>query len=181
MVSENLDLVRSIYADWERGDSVGGRAHSEIELVYPEGPSPGTRTGLAGLAEGWREWLSAWENYRVEADEYRELDEQRVLVLSHYSGRGSKRPRGRANRTDGATLFHVRDGKVTTFVGYRYRAVPSPTSASRSRATSEENVELIRSMVVRTADVDLVRLLPRGPGPWGRGPHGIRTALSPRL
>ena len=58
-------------------------------------------------------------DYRVEADEYRELDEERVLALVHYSGRGktSGLEVGQM-RTDGATLFHIRDGKVMRFVGY---------------------------------------------------------------
>ena len=118
--SANLDLVRSIYADWERGDFRSVEwAHPEIEYVFAGGPEPGSRTGLTGMAEGWRKWLSAWEDYRVEADEFRELDQERVLVLSHYSGRGktSGLEVGQM-RTDGATLFHMRDGKVSRFVGY---------------------------------------------------------------
>jgi hypothetical protein len=31
--------------------------------------------------QGYREFLSAWEEVRVEADEYRELDSEHVLVL----------------------------------------------------------------------------------------------------
>ena len=119
-MSENLDLVRSIYAAIGRGDySSAEWADPEIEYVFAGGPEPGRRTGLTGMAEGWREWLNAWEDYRVEADEYRGLDEERVLVLSHYSGRGktSGLEVGQM-RTDGATLFHVRDGKVMRFVGY---------------------------------------------------------------
>jgi hypothetical protein len=38
-----------------------------------DGPSPGTRRGLAEMAEVWRDWLSAWEDMNVEAQEYREL------------------------------------------------------------------------------------------------------------
>jgi hypothetical protein len=34
------------------------------------------------MAEGWREFLSAWEAVRPEVDEYRELDDERVLVVS---------------------------------------------------------------------------------------------------
>src|SRR5439155_449668 len=82
LMSANLDLVRSIYAAWERGDFNSAEwAHSEIEYVVADGPEPGSGKGLAGLAEAWRSWLSAWEDLRIEVDEFRELDDERVLVL----------------------------------------------------------------------------------------------------
>jgi ketosteroid isomerase-like protein len=141
MASANLNLVRSIFAAWERGDySSAEWADPEIELVFADGPSPGTWTGLAGLAEGWRGVLSAWEEYRHEADEYRELDDERVLVLHHWSGRGktSGLEVGQM-RAQAAILFHVRDDKVTRLVGYfdRERALaelglPSETDSPRT-------------------------------------------------
>jgi ketosteroid isomerase-like protein len=71
------------------------------------------------MAEGWRGFLSAWEDFRPEVDEYRELDDERVLVLSHYSARGktSGLELGQI-RAKGAGLFHVRGGKVTKLVIY---------------------------------------------------------------
>ena len=70
MPSANLDLVRSIYADWERGDFRSVEwAHPEIEFVMVGGPSPGTWTGLAGIAEAARDFVSAWEDLRTEAEE----------------------------------------------------------------------------------------------------------------
>jgi ketosteroid isomerase-like protein len=51
-MSANLDLVRRIYAGWERGDySSTDSAHPEIETVMADGPSPGRWTGRAGVAE----------------------------------------------------------------------------------------------------------------------------------
>jgi ketosteroid isomerase-like protein len=119
-VSANLDLVRSLYAAWERGDfSSAGWAHPEIEYVRVDGPVPGSWKGLAGLVESFRDWLSAWEELRVEADEYRELDDVRVLVLDHFSGRGKTSGLELGEmKTPGAALFHLRDGKITRFVAY---------------------------------------------------------------
>jgi hypothetical protein len=110
MSSANLDLERSIYAAHEHGEfgSVDW-ADPEVELVVADGPSPGRWTGPAGMATGFRDFLSAWEGCRAEVDEYRELDGERVLMLLHQSGRGkASRLELRQMRTQGAALFHVR-------------------------------------------------------------------------
>jgi hypothetical protein len=88
MSSTNLDLVRSIYAGWERGDwSSVEWADPEIELVFADGPGRGGWRGLAAMAEGWGDFLGNWEDWRIVVEEYRELDDERVLVLVHNSGR----------------------------------------------------------------------------------------------
>jgi ketosteroid isomerase-like protein len=119
MSQENVELVRSIYAAWERGDfSSAEWAHPEIEFALGDGPTPVSRTGLTGMKEGYRTgWLSAWEEFRVEPEQYRELDDERVLVLSHFRGRGktSGLDVGQMH-TKAAELFHVRGGKVTRLV-----------------------------------------------------------------
>jgi ketosteroid isomerase-like protein len=71
------------------------------------------------MVEGWREFLSAWEEWRGEAEEYRELDEERGLVLGQFTARGKTSGLEVAQlRTKGANVFHVRDGKVTRLVIY---------------------------------------------------------------
>jgi ketosteroid isomerase-like protein len=119
-MSANLDLVRSIYADWERGEFGSTEwAHPEIEYVRADGPDPGRWIGLVGVAEAARPRLSAWEDFRTEAEEYRELDNERVLVLIRATGRGktSGLELGQMG-SKGAVLFHVRGGKVTRLVSY---------------------------------------------------------------
>jgi hypothetical protein len=51
--------------------------------------TPGSWTGVTAMVEAFRDRLGiTWEDVRIEADEYRELDAERVLVLDHRSGRG---------------------------------------------------------------------------------------------
>lgn len=121
MASTNLDLVRSVYAAWQRGDfSSVEWAHPDIEFVLAgEAPHPGVWTGHAGMAEGFRSVLSAWREFRVEADEFRELDDERILVLTHRSGQGKTSGLEIAQLgRRGANLFHINDGKVTRLVVY---------------------------------------------------------------
>jgi ketosteroid isomerase-like protein len=120
MTSANLDLVRSICAEWERGDfGSADWAHPDIEFVIADGPDPGSWTGLAGMAEALHNILSVWEGLSGEVEEYRELDAERVLVLSRRSGRAKTSGLELERmRTKGAQLFHVRGGRVTRFVTY---------------------------------------------------------------
>jgi ketosteroid isomerase-like protein len=120
MPTTNLDLVRSIFAAWERGDfSSAEWADPKIEVVLVDGPAPELWRGLAGMAEGWRDFLNAWEGYRVEADDYRDLDDERVLVLISQSGRGkTSGVELRQMQSKAAALFHIRDGNVTRLVRY---------------------------------------------------------------
>jgi ketosteroid isomerase-like protein len=125
VASANLDLVRAIYAAWERGDySSTEWAHPQIEYVITDGVSPRDNwTGLTGIAQVWGDFLGAWDGFRMEAEEYRELDRERVLVLVHFSGRGKASGLEIAQiRSGGANLLHVREGKVSRCVFYLDRA-----------------------------------------------------------
>jgi ketosteroid isomerase-like protein len=127
-MSENLDLVRSIYADWERGDfSTADWADPEIEYVIADGLEPGTWSGRMEMAEGFRGFLGGLEGYRLQADEYRELDADHVIAMTGNTGHGktSGLDLGSLPGRGGAAVFRVRDGRVAklTFYWDRDRAL----------------------------------------------------------
>jgi ketosteroid isomerase-like protein len=120
-MSESLDLVRSIYADWERGNYAAlAWAHPQIEFVIAALPtSSGTWHGVEEMIQAWSDFLAAWEDHRVQVDEYRELDDERVLTLGRFIARG------KASGVDmqdfipkGANVFTVRGGRVVRLVIY---------------------------------------------------------------
>jgi ketosteroid isomerase-like protein len=122
-MSENLDLVRSIYARWERGEfDSADWAGPEIEYVFADGPEPGAWTGPVEMAEQFRAWLCAWEEFRLTADEFRQFGAENVIVLDHFSGHGktSGLDLGQIEAA-GAWVFHIRDGKVMRMIRYMDR------------------------------------------------------------
>jgi ketosteroid isomerase-like protein len=126
-VSSNLDLVKSIFADWERGDwSSADWADPQIEYEMIGGLAEGRWTGVSEMGKAWGEMLSAWDDLTADPEEFRELDDERVLVLLKNQGRG----KGSGIDIGGisvraANLFTIRGGKVTSLILYwdRDRAI----------------------------------------------------------
>jgi ketosteroid isomerase-like protein len=120
--SANLDLVRSVYADLERGDidrvfqTASEWTHPEFEWIIADGPTAGRFTGVAEVEESVYGMLAAWEEFRFEVEEYRVLDDERVLVLERRRGRG--KGSGVETGTKAAGVVHFRDGRVTRLVMY---------------------------------------------------------------
>ena len=123
MPSASLDLVRSICANWERGEFRSTAwMHPDIEIVWSRWISPVTTKGVGEAVELFRdEVLSTLEAATFETEEIRDVDSERVLVLGHYTGHGKLS--GIDVRTLGreAALFHVHRGHVTKLVRYANR------------------------------------------------------------
>jgi ketosteroid isomerase-like protein len=128
MSSANLDLLRSIYAAWERGDWTAPPtwADPEIEFVLADGPDPTRAKGVAEMVAVFtRDFLSTWDHLRTEAQEYRELDGERILVHIHNHGRG--RTSGMEiselmGKGEGANIWFIRQGTVVKVIMYWDRA-----------------------------------------------------------
>jgi len=89
--------------------------------VFADGPDLSRVTESPEILESWRAFLGTWE-----AEDYRELDDELVLVLAEFSGRGKRSGLEAGQiRSKGASLFHIRGGRVARLVIYwdRDRAV----------------------------------------------------------
>ncbi len=83
MSSPNLELARSIYAAWERGEHRQAEwAHSEAEYVVLGTLQPSSMTGMEHAAPVVEDFLTFWDDCCVQAERYCELDDQRVLAVA---------------------------------------------------------------------------------------------------
>jgi ketosteroid isomerase-like protein len=109
----NVDLIQPIYEEWSRGN---WRPSFDVYDPQMEWGWSDEFPGLAGVYDDRRDpnprlrnWLSGWEHWRVDADEYLELGDH-VVVLATYHGRG--KGSGVEIEQKGGHVFELRDGKV---------------------------------------------------------------------
>ena len=121
-MSENLELVKRIHADWERGDySESSWAAEDIEYQTPSLP-PSRVRGRAAMSASWGDWLRGWREFFVRAEEFREHGDK-VLVLMHFEGEG--RASGLPVRQQLANVFTIRGGEVVRLATYEDPALAS--------------------------------------------------------
>ena len=119
-MSSNLDLVKSIFAAWQQGDFTSADwADPQIEYEMIGGLAEGRWTGISEMAKAWGAMLAAWEDLRAVPEEFRELDDERVLVFLRNQGRGkgSGIEIGEIS-TKAANIFTIGGGKVTSLILY---------------------------------------------------------------
>jgi ketosteroid isomerase-like protein len=109
----DVEALRRVYAEWGRGNF---RPRPD---VYADDMEWGWSDEFPGLervshdpslrSRRLREFLSQWEDWRCEAEDYVQ-DGEFVVVLCRYRGRGKES--GVEVDTRGAHLWTMRDGKV---------------------------------------------------------------------
>jgi hypothetical protein len=67
MSQENVEVVRSAYEAFARGDFETALElfHPDIEWHDPDRPGGGTYHGHEGLIRNLEEWLEGWEEFRL--------------------------------------------------------------------------------------------------------------------
>jgi ketosteroid isomerase-like protein len=118
-MSENLDLVRSIFQAWGRGDVERFlREHFEPTARLDLSANifnPAVYEGYEGIARQRREVNDVWESFEVEVERLFE-GEDAVVAFTHEHGRGEAS--GVEVDRHSAFLFRLRDGKVSEVRSY---------------------------------------------------------------
>ena len=110
MSQENIDRLRSIYSEWEKGNFRAGAEVLAPDIVFePMVDGHDAYLGPAAVEEQMREFLAQWDDFRVEAEEFTARGDT-VLVTEHQSGKG-KRSGVKAETTFFA-IWTFRDGLV---------------------------------------------------------------------
>jgi len=128
VADDPLAAIRRVYEDWGQGK---WRRRWEIYADDMEWGWSDEFPGLAGVYhdpsernDRLREWLSPWEHWRCEAEDF-VVNGDYVVALCRYRGRG--KGSGAVVDEEGAHLWQLRDGKVIRLVVY----------ADRGRALAE--------------------------------------------
>jgi ketosteroid isomerase-like protein len=109
-------LVKEGYEAFERGDMAWVLEHFARDILVEdrfESPDSATFHGHDGFLEYLQGWLSAWETFRMEPDEFIASGSQVLVLLRQYG-----RVKGSSVEVEErvAHLWNVRDEKA---VGYR--------------------------------------------------------------
>lgn len=121
MPAANIDVLRQVYAAWNRGDLEGMLEHFDPGMVFVvSGVFPDLQPeyrGHAGFRDFWGAFTGDWENLSVNLEDILEHD-GRLLALFTFHGRGRD---GIAVDRFFAHLVTMRAGKVTRVRGYAER------------------------------------------------------------
>jgi ketosteroid isomerase-like protein len=124
MAIENAELVRRLYERFNAGDLEPRElVADDFEVDDPDLPGGGVFRGPDGLVDYLGQYAEAWEEYRIEVEDVREVAD-RVVALLHHVGRG----KGSGVQTElrDAHVWTVKDGLAT-----RWRTYLDPAEALR--------------------------------------------------
>jgi ketosteroid isomerase-like protein len=124
MSQENVEVVQRAWEAWTRRDLDGLLEHCDPSVEWDtrsfEGwPSPDVHRGHDAFREFLDAWLDTWERFEAGADDYVDVDADRVIVLCWQQGygAGSHVP----VRMDYAVVCTLDRGVVTRMLAYSDR------------------------------------------------------------
>ena len=110
-VEDDMRLFESMFREWERGEFWNPEPYAEDVVFVRSGPDGGEYHGRGGLAAAWRDFLGAWDDFRIEGERAVPGGDGTYVLLLRLHGRGKGSHLAIAQ--DVANLVQTRDGRIT--------------------------------------------------------------------
>jgi ketosteroid isomerase-like protein len=121
MSQENVEIVRSLYDGWLRGDMGLELLDPDISMVESATlPGAASAFGIGAVRRYIESFSKHWDEIRFEPQEFIDAADDGVVVVARLVGKG-KRSGIEVNRV-WAYVWTVRGSKVKSMVGYANRA-----------------------------------------------------------
>ena len=132
MGQSGLDVVRAMYAAWNREEFPGPPDLLDPNIEYvnpPDAIEPGTRYGVEAFTRAVARTLEGWETWRMELEDIRSHGDD-VAVVVHYRARG--RASGLELEGQESALWTVREGRVVRYAWFQHADHASHAMRERS-------------------------------------------------
>ena len=122
MSEAHVELVRAVWEAWERGDTDAVLSFIDPDVEWLTaidrrlGRAGSVYHGHEGMLELWNLWRTEFDDFSIQADEIRDLGDERILTLAHWQFRG--RASGIMVESQLSLLMTIRNGKIVRSEDY---------------------------------------------------------------
>jgi ketosteroid isomerase-like protein len=114
MSQENVEIVRRILTEWEHGDFRAPAKLLDPEIAFetfmPDANENVVAHGSTEFQAFTRDWLAQWRDYRIVAEEFQEVGQDKVFVSVRQIAVG--RHSGVEVESAGFSVWTLQHGKV---------------------------------------------------------------------
>jgi ketosteroid isomerase-like protein len=109
-MSDDLSLLEGLLGEWSRGEFWNAEPYAEDVVFVVSGPDGAEYHGIEGLTAAWRDFLSAWDDFRIETERVVRGKGDVYALLMRLQARG----KGSGIDTDAqvANVVSMRDGRI---------------------------------------------------------------------
>ena len=111
MSDADRTMLEGMLEEWERGEFWNADPYAEDVVFVVSGPDAAEYHGIEGLTAGWRDFLAAWDDFRIEHGGVVAGRPGMYALLLRLRGRG----KGSGVEIDAevANVLQVTDGRVS--------------------------------------------------------------------
>ena len=106
----DIALLNGVLEQWGRGEFWDGEPYADDVVFITSGPDGGEYHGIDGLSAAWRDFLAAWEGFRITTERVVPGDTGVYALLIRLQARG--KGSGVAIDAEVGNVVTMRDGRI---------------------------------------------------------------------